>query len=339
MIETKRDGSARTGVARNDRFTVVLTGSYYRESDRVAAALADIAEVVIAEAASREELVRLLLPADALLTDIAPVDEELLAQLPKLKAVLVMGVGTDNIDLAAAKRHRVAVSNSPAAYSTPVAEHAIALLLTLMRNVAVANDDIKRMQVWETYGDRYRAVEVRGKTLGLMGFGRIGRETARIASGIGMRTIAYDPLFQPGSAAASAHPLIGFKTSVDELLSESHAVSLHLPLGPSTRNLMDRRRLALMRPGSYLVNVSRGALIDQAALREALASGRLAGAGLDVFAPEPPEWGDSLLRERNLVLTPHIGWLSESAPLRCQLDAADEVRRLLMGEPPKHPVA
>lgn len=323
----------------NGRYTVVITGSLYRESDQAAAALADIADVVIREAETRAELVRLLRPAHALLTDVTQVDAGLLSELPKLRAIVVMGVGTDKIDVKAAMRRGVAVSNSPEAFATPVGEHAIALLLAVMRNVALAHEEIRSRRIWDTYGGSYRPVGLFGKTLGLVGFGRIGREAARIASGIGMRLIAYDPLVAPGSPFSAAFPHIRFCAALDDLLPASDAVSLHLPLTEKTHGLIGRARLALMKRGAYLINVSRGELIDQAGLRNALASGHLAGAGLDVFTPEPPNWDDPLLQERNLVITPHIAYQSETAPLQCQLDAAAEVRRLLSGQRPKYPVA
>jgi len=323
----------------NGRHVVVVTGSLYRESDQIAAALADIADVVIREVDTRAALVELLRPAQALLTDFTAVDAGLLGELPKLRAIVVMGVGTDKIDVTAAKQRGVAVSNSPEAFATPVAEHAIALLLAAMRQVALAHEEIRTQRVWDTYGASYRPVAIYGKTLGLVGFGRIGREAARIGAGIGLRLVVYDPVVAPDAPITAAFPHIRFCAALDDLLPIADAVSLHLPLTPQTRGLMSRERLARMKPGAYLVNVSRGGLLDQPALRDALAAGHLAGAAVDVFTPEPPNWDDPLLRERTLVVTPHIAYLSETAPLQCQLDAAAEVRRLLSGQTPKYRVA
>ncbi len=317
------------------RFKVLITGVFLPHTEAEIAALEDIADVVVNREPSREELVALVADVDALMVDISPVDAELLEHAPRLKAVVMYGVGTDHIDGAAAAARGVVVSNTPEAFSTDVAEHAMALLLALSRGVGMANAGIRGRREWDPYGPAHAPVRLRGKTLGLVGIGRIGRETARIAAGLGMKVLAFDPYvdragFRPPSGGA-----VEFRDDLAALLTESDAVSLHVPLTAETRGLIGKPELERMKPGAFLVNVSRGALIDQAALREALESGRLGGAGLDVLVPEPPDWDDPLLEAPNLVLTPHMGWRSDRSEMEVEMGAVAEVRRILLGEGPK----
>lgn len=320
------------------RFKILITGMFLPHTDVEIQELADIADVVVNLEPSRAELFELVRDVDAIMLDTTPVDAELLDHAPRLKAVIMYGVGTDQIDGVAAAERGVIVSNSPRAFSTDVAEQAIALLFSLTRQIGPANDDIRNRRHWDTYGPTYFPIRLRGKTLGLVGLGRIGRETARIASGIGMHVIAYDPYLDPDRFTSPADSDIRLCADLPGLLAQSDAVSLHLPLTDGTRRLIGAEELAQMKPGSYLINVSRGPLIDQPALRAALESGHLAGAGLDVLDPEPPDWDDPLLKSRNLVLTPHLGWKSDFSLMEVEMDADAEVRRILLGQAPEFQV-
>jgi D-3-phosphoglycerate dehydrogenase / 2-oxoglutarate reductase len=324
-----------TGPGGPGRFKVLITGVFLPHTEMEIAALADIADVIVNRKPSREELLELVADVDALMVDIAPVDAELLEHAPRLKAVIMYGVGTDHIDSAAAAARGVVVSNTPEAFSTDVAEHAMALLLALARGVGVANAQIRVRREWDPYGAGHAPVRLRGKTLGLVGIGRIGRETARIAAGLGMKVLAYDPYVDQNGERPLVMDGVEFRDDLATLLAESDAVSLHVPLTDETRGLIGRAELATMKPGAFLVNVSRGALIDPPALRAALESGRLGGAGLDVFVPEPPDWEDPLLAAPNLVLTPHMGWRSDLSEMEVEMGAVAEVRRILLGESPK----
>ena len=318
-----------------DRFKIVITGSFLPHKDRERELLADIADVVVEDAMSRDALLDLARDADAIMTDIMPIDAGVMAHAPKLRAIVVYGAGTDRVDTAAAAEHGVAVSNSPDGLTTDVAEHAIALLLALSRQVAFANHEVRVHRRWDTYSTAYAPIRLRGKTLGLIGFGRIGREAGRIATGIGMNVDAFDPYLDSGARAPGGVRIV---ERLDEVLAGVDAVSLHVPLTDDTRGMMGRAELEQLTPGALFVNVSRGPLVDQVALREALQSGRVGGAALDVFDPEPPDLDDPLLREPNLIVTPHIAWRSEQSELQLELDAVAEMRRLLLGERPKHPI-
>jgi len=223
---------------------------------------------------------------------------ELFEAAPNLRAIARTGVGYDLIDVDAATRHRVAVTITPGTNQESVAEQTLALLLALARRI-VSNDRIIQAGGW----DRALVAPVRGMTLGLIGLGRIGRATAVRALAFRMRVVAYDTVADDGFDARHGIERLG----LDDLLAQSDAVSLHLPLNGQTRGMVNRDFLAKMRPGSYLINTSRGGLVVENDLAAALRSGRLAGAGLDVMIHEPPEPGDPLVGLPNVILCPHIG--------------------------------
>jgi D-3-phosphoglycerate dehydrogenase / 2-oxoglutarate reductase len=234
---------------------------------------------------------------DALLAGGERMTEELFDAAPKLRAIARTGVGYDLIDVAAATRRRIAVTITPGTNQESVAEQAMALLLALARRI-VANDRVIHGGGW----DRALVRPVRGMTLGLIGMGRIGRATAIRALAFRIRVVAYDTVSDAAFDARHGIERLG----LDELLAQSDAVSLHVPLMPETRSMVNREFLAKMRPGSYLINTSRGGLVNEADLADALRSGHLAGAGLDVMAHEPPEPGDPLIGLPNVILCPHI---------------------------------
>ena len=248
------------------------------------------------------------------------VTREVVARARDLKAVARAGSGVDNIDLEACRERGVAVFNTPGANAVSVAEHTWALVLGLLRQLPRAASSMAAGR-WEKseLGGR----EVRGKVLGLVGFGRVGQEVARLGLAFGCRVQAHDPLVHvedmvPGVDAAT----------LDELLATSDIVSLHAPLLPETKGLLSAERLARMKPGALLVNCARGALVDEAALERALAEGRLAGAGLDVFEREPP--GDRpLLRLPQVLATPHVAANTPEAQRRAGIEAAAALRDYL----------
>lgn len=248
-------------------------------------------------ALSREELLPHLPHIDALIAGGERMTPELFDLAPRLRVIARTGVGYDLIDLAAAARHRVAVTITPGTNQESVAEQTLALILALTRRI-VSNDRLIHAGGW----DRSLVAPVRGKTLGLIGMGRIGRAVAVRARAFRMDLVAFDTVAD--AEFDRAHGIRRVK--LDELLASSDIVSLHLPLSESTRGMVNRDFLALMRPGSYLVNTSRGGLVVEADLRDALVSGHLAGAGLDVLNHEPPEAGNPLLGLPNVVICPHI---------------------------------
>jgi len=242
--------------------------------------------------------------ATALLVGDAPVDATVLDAAPSVRIVSTVTAGTDHIDLGAARERGVWVCNVPDASTEEVAVHALAMALALVRRLPAFDREV-RAGGWFSEGRRLRRAS--RLTLGIVGLGRIGAELGRLAGPVFGRVIGSDPAMD-GSEAASGIPLL----NLDRLLAEADVVSLHVPLTPSTRGLIDARRMALMRPGAVLVNVARGGLVDQDALCRALDEGRLAGAGLDVFAEEPPPDGP-LRRHEAVLLSPHVAYLSDEA--------------------------
>ena len=274
----------------------------------------------------RERLLRLVGDTRALMVrNMTPVDAELIAAAGRLEVVGRIGVGLDNLDLPALGEHGVVVCYPPEENAVSVAEHVFALLLALARKVPAA-DRSTRAGEWDRYS--HIGFELFGKTMTILGMGRIGMRVALRARAFGMRVLAYDPYLVPQSPAIteSGADLV----SLEEALSQADVVSLHLPLTKETRQLLNADSLALMKPTAVVLNTSRGGVIDEAALASALAAGRLGGAGLDVREAEPPAPGplDTL---PNVVLTPHIAsWTAESLH-RVISTVAGDIDRVLRG--------
>ena len=251
----------------------------------------------------REELVARLVDADALIVrNRTQVDVELLAAAPRLTVVGRLGVGLDNIDVAACAKRNVAVIPATGANALAVAEYVIGVAMVLLRGTYFATADVAAGK-WPR-GALSSGREIAGKTLGVVGFGGIGRLTARLGRALGMRVIGCDAELAPVDAVwrdEGVEP-----RTLDALLAQADVVTLHVPLLPATRNLIDAKRIAAMKPGAILVNTARGGVVDEAAVAAALASGRLGGAALDVFEKEPLPAGSPLAGCRNLILTPHI---------------------------------
>ncbi len=249
-----------------------------------------------------------------------PVTAELIARCPQLRVIARAGVGVDNVDLAAARARGLAVLYAPGANTATTAEHAIALLLALARRIPEAARAVAEGR-WEERGG-YAGDEACGKTLGIVGYGEIGRRVARIATALGMQvTVASRP------GLTCEHPLL----PLPELLRRSDFVSLHLPLTPDTRNLIGAAQLALMKPGACLVNTARGALVDQRAVAAALALGALGGYAADVLDPEPPPADEPLLREPRALITPHVASLTAATYRELCLLTARNVLAQLRG--------
>ena len=250
---------------------------------------------------------------------------------PRLRVIARPGIGVDRIDLAAATERGILVVNTPDGPTESTAEHAIALLLSLTKRVTLGDRDLRRGQGWTNYGVIPIGQEAAGTTLGLVGLGRIGGRVAEIARALGMRVLAFDPYAAPARAEALGVTLAG---TLEEVLGSADVVSLHCPAIPATYQLINARTLALMRRGSYLINVARGTVIDEAALADALRSGHLAGAGLDVFDPEPAAADNPLFSLPNTICTPHIASYTEASVLRMRVMVCDQVAMALRGERP-----
>jgi glyoxylate reductase len=276
-------------------------------------------------------------PADAvvcLLTD--RVDRAALAAAPALRVVANVAVGVDNIDLDAAAERGVVVTNTPDVLTDATADLTMALLLAVARRVPEGDAHVRsgRWDAWHLLPAQL-GLDVSGRTLGIVGLGRIGQAVARRAAhGFGMRVLYHSRTRRPDAEAV----LGVVHTGLDELLSISDIVSLHAPLTPATRHLIGARELARMSPHAILVNTARGPLVDEAALADALAQGRLAGAGLDVFEREPAVHPGLLARRERVVLLPHVGSATASTRRRMARTALDNAQAVLRGDPPPNPV-
>jgi D-3-phosphoglycerate dehydrogenase len=272
--------------------------------------------------------------ASALGVRVVRVTPELMNRAPRLKVIAKHGVGVDNIDVAAATERGIVVVSTPRANAVSVAEHIVSLMLCLANRICAGNADL-RSGAFRTRED-YVGVELRGKTLGLVGLGRIGRETARICmSGFAMNVIAYDPLL---TAEVFESTGCTRAMSLSELLGTADFVVLCVPLTSETQGMIGPSELALMKSTSYFVNTARGGLVDESALYRALKDGRLAGAAMDVFRHEPPAPDDPLLSLGNLIATPHVGGATREAMRRMSVDLADEILRVLSGGHALYPV-
>lgn len=258
------------------------------------------------------------------------VTAEVLAAGTKLRVVGRAGTGVDNIDVDAANERGIIVVNAPASNSVAVAELTIGLILALVRQVPQAHGSLQSGK-WER--NKFMGFEVRGKTLGLVGLGRIGAEVARRAHAMEMRVVAYDPVVSTDRAAHLGVTL----ATLDDVLAQSDIVSLHVPLTEATRNLINAERLALMKPTAYLINAARGGIVDEAALTAALEQKRIAGVALDVFAKEPPT-GNPLIGHPHVITTPHLGASTVEAQALTGVDVAEGVLDALAGGTPRYAV-
>lgn len=271
------------------------------------------------------ELIERHQPAALVIRLVEMVDADMLAASRNLKIVAKHGVGTNDIDVAAAEALGIPVIMATGANAHSVAEHALGLILALTKDF-LRQDGHIRHGLWDK--KLYAGRELRGQKLGLVGFGLIGQILARMAAPIGMQVSAYDP-FAPDEAFGGAVTRVG---SLDMLLAESDVVSLHCPLTDGTRGLIGAREIGLMKPTAFLVNTARGEVVDEPALVAALQAGRIAGAGLDSFAEEPPV-ESPLWQLPNVVLTPHVAGVTEDARRAVSIMTAGNVLAFLRGEP------
>lgn len=250
--------------------------------------------------ATRDEFLQKLADCEVLIVrSRIKVDAEAIATGKKLKVIARPGTGLDNIDLGVASARGIEVINSPESLVEAVSEHVLAMMLALARNLPGANSSVKGGR-WEK--ERFIGVELGGKTLGIVGLGRIGRRVGEIAHAFGMSVLGYDVIEIDREVVER---IGGRMVDLDSLFSSSDFVTLHVPLLPETRHMVDSRRLSLMKRTSFLINASRGAVVDELDLAKALRDGTIAGAALDVFEKEPP--GTEILSSPNLIATPHIG--------------------------------
>ncbi|MBV8723064.1 MAG: phosphoglycerate dehydrogenase, partial [Candidatus Eremiobacteraeota bacterium] len=287
-------------------------------------------EVVSCVGSSRDALHRALTDARGLIVrSETRVDNELLSRAPRLEVVARAGVGVDAIDVDAATAAGIVVVNTPSANTIAATEHTFAMMLSTLRHVPAAHASLHAAR-WER--KPFVGNELFGKTLGIVGLGRIGSNVASRATAFGMKVIAYDPYVPASRASALGVELV----DLDDLLRAADVVTLHVPLTPQTQHLIDARALSLLRDGAVLVNCARGAVLDLAAVLEALDAGRLRAAAIDVVPEEPPpphSYSSRILTHPRVVATPHLGGSTHEALERIALELAEDVVRVLGGRP------
>jgi D-3-phosphoglycerate dehydrogenase len=310
-------------------FKVVVTDQVFPSIEVERELLAAGGATIEVASGSHEDVLALARDADALLNTYMPFDAEAISKLERCRVIARYGIGVDNIDLAAARAAGIAVTNVPDYCIGEVATHAVATLLALWRRIPAADAAVRRGE-WGvgTIGGPVRRLE--GSTIGLVGVGRVGRRVAVAFEALGAKVIAHDPYADPAGGIELVE--------LADLLARSDAISIHTPLTPETRGLFGRAEFARMRPHAILVNTSRGPIVTQADLLDALRAGVIGGAALDVFESEPPD-AAALDGVPGLLVTPHVAFYSEDAIVESQRKASTQVLKALRGEPLDYPVS
>lgn len=281
---------------------------------------------------TEEEVIAVAADCDALICQFAPITAKVIASLKKCKVIVRYAIGVDNIDIKAAEQAGIFVCNVPDYSIDEVSNQAIALLLDCAKKLTYMANQVKKGNT--SYTVIKPLLRMEGKTLGLVGFGRIPRMVARKMSGFGVSIIAYDPFINEESAKEIGVQPVSF----EQLLRESDYISVHCPLNESTRHMFDKDTFGMMKNTAIFVNTARGGVVDEQALIEALKNHTIGMAGLDVTETEPIKPDHPLLALDNAVVTPHVAWYSEEAVKSLQLKAAQEAARVLSGQKPKNPV-
>ena len=309
---------------------VVLDGRTLDQGEASWRGLAELGELVVHDHTEPADVVARSLEADLLLTNKTPVTAGDLTRLPNLRYIGVLATGFDVVDVEAARRRGIPVTNVPVYGTDSVAQLTFALLLELCHRTGLHADAVRAGE-WTRSPDwcfwKTPLIELAGKTLGVIGYGRIGRRVAAIAQAFGMRVVAC----HPGRIGRAGEGIQWM--ALDQLLAEADVVSLHCPLTPETQGLIDAERLRRMKPTALLVNTSRGKLVVEQDLADALEAGRLGGAAVDVLSAEPPAPDNPLLGAKNCLVTPHLAWATREARSRLLALATENVEAYLAGEP------
>ena len=310
---------------------VVLDGHALNPGDLSWEALRAIGELQVFDRTADDQIVARAHDAEIVLTTKTRLSAQILRQLKKTHYIGVLFTGYDVVDVKTARELSIAVTNIPTYGTASVAEFTFALLLELCHHIAL-HSEATRAGKWSRSVDftfwKAPLVELAGKTIGIIGFGRIGRRVAEIALALELQVIAAD------AVRSSVPDWPNFRwCEVDELLTQADVVSLHCPLLPHTQGIINAKSLALMKPGAFLINVSRGPLVIEQDLADALNNGRLAGAAVDVLSSEPPSPDNPLLRAKNCIVTPHIAWATKEARTRLLNTAIANLRAFLEGHP------
>lgn len=307
---------------------VVLDGYTLNPGDLSWKGLEALGTCTVHDRTPADQIIERAAEADVLMTNKTPLNRDTIAKLPNLKFIGVLATGYNVVDIEAARERNIPVANIPTYGTRSVAQMTFALLLELTQNVAHHARTVREGRwsasedfcYWDT-----PLVELADLTMGLIGLGRIGNATAEAARGFGMKVIAYDPYAKPGGDIELME--------MDKVLRRSDVISLHCPLTKENTGLINAQRLALMKPTAFIINTSRGPLIDEPALAEALNKGTIAGAALDVLTVEPPARDNPLFTAKNCIVTPHISWATRAARSRLMDIAVANVKAFLDGKP------
>jgi glycerate dehydrogenase len=292
----------------------------------------ELGELTVYDRTAPEDVLERAKGAQVILTNKVVITEELMDQLPELRYIGVLATGYNVVDIPAARKHGIVVTNIPAYSTMSVAQMVIAHLLNITNQVALHSEAVRQGE-WQRNKDFSFSltplIELDGKTLGIVGLGNTGTATARIALSLGMRVLAYS------SKSAEALQQMGLEKAenYEQLFREADVLSLHCPLTEETKHLVNVERLKLMKPTAILINTGRGPLIDEEALADALNEGRIMAAGVDVLQEEPPRKGSPLISARNCYITPHIAWATQAARERLLNIALANVKAFLNGKP------
>ena len=309
---------------------VVLDGYAMNPGDLSFAGLEALGDCTVYDFTRPEEVIPRAQDAEMVLTNKTRLTAEMIAAMPKLEYIGVLATGYNNVDIEAARQRGIVVANVPAYSTASVAQLAFAHILNITMQVQHHSEEVHKGR-WMRNRDfcfwDNTLIELEGKTIGLVGFGNTGQATAAIALGFGMKVLAYT------SKSQDKLPKGVCSVSLDELFSSSDIVSLHCPLTPETRGLVNAERIAQMKSTAILINTSRGPVVDERALADALNAGRLYAAGVDVLSSEPPKADNPLLTAKNCYITPHIAWATKEARERLMAITTENVRAFLDGHP------
>lgn len=314
-------------------FRVVVTDCNFPNFEQERRVLEPIgAELIIGQCKTEDEVTALAHDADATLNQYAPMTAKVMSTLRRCKVIVRYGIGVNNLDVPAATKAGIVICNVPFYGLEEVSDHTVALILSCIRRIPFMSEKAKKGE-WD-FKLGIPIYRIHGSTLGLMGFGNVPRRVVLKMQAWKLRILAHDP-FVPDEIFKS-HGVI--KSSFEEVVRESDIVSVHVPLTPATQDLFSMEALRKMKKKAFLINTSRGGIVNEPHLCQALKEGTLAGAALDVMTKEPPDRDDPLLQLPNIIITPHLAFYSEQSIVDLQRMAAEEVARVLKGEKPLSPV-
>lgn len=310
---------------------VVLDGYTLNPGDISWEGMEAFGELTVYDRTKAEDVVARIGDAEVVYTNKTPITRETLDACPNVKFIGVLATGYNIVDIAAAKEKGIPVSNIPTYGTAAVSQFAIGLLLELCHHIGEHSDAVKAGE-WTSNPDwcfwKYPLVELDGKTMGIIGFGRIGQDTGKIAQALGMKVLAYDAFKRPELETETCHYV-----DLDTLLAESDVIALHCPLFPDTEGIINKDTIAKMKDGVMIINNSRGPLVVEQDLRDALDSGKVAGAAVDVVFTEPIRMDNPLIGAKNVIITPHISWAPKESRQRLMNIAVDNLKCYVEGKP------